>query len=233
MVTILDRKYSDAILRQAKEGGYLDDPIPEDDKEASELATFYAVEAEKSLGKPEFKKDKTVGAIVELFKDWQSKNAEEVVEEIFGPTRETHRGLPVPEETYKEPTWLPNDFTELGDKDIRKAHAQYNGYHSRAKWLYSLEVNKLADATAIRDSIYRDNYEKWNDEYEADGRKTTKDVLDTAARGDADYKEADANVRQHQRDVVSLKALMEIYGDTVDRLSREWTMRTDENKRSY
>jgi hypothetical protein len=233
MATILDRKYSEAILRTAKEGDYFDKPIPEDDKEASELAIYYAIEAEKSLGKPEFKKDKTVAAIVELYKDWQTKNAEEVVEEIFGPTRETHRGLPVPEETYKEPTWLPEDFTELGDKDVRKAHAIYNAYHSRAKWVYSLEVNRLSDATALRDSVYRDNYERINEELENEGSKTTKDILDTKAKGEENYKDADAQVRRHQREVTQLKALMEIYGDTVDRLSREWTMRTDENKRSY
>lgn len=233
MAAVLDRKYSEAILRQAKEGGYLDDPIPEDDKEASELAVFYAKSAEEEVKKPEFKKDKTVNAILGLYSEAKKAEAEEVVEEIFGPTRETHRGLPVPEETYKEPTWLPNDFTELGDKDIRRAHAEYNAYHSRAKWVYSVELNRLADATSLRDSIYRDNYDRINDELEAEGSKTTKDILDTKARGEENYKEADAQVRRHQREVVSLKALMEIYGDTVDRLSREWTMRTDENKRSY
>lgn len=230
---VLDRKYSEAILREAKEGGYFDEPIPEDDKEASEKAVYYATEAKEAADKPEFKKDKTVKAILQLYEAAKTEQAEEVVADIFGPTRETHRGLPVPEETYSEPTWLPNDFTELGDKDIRRAHAQYNGYHSRAKWLYSVEVNRLADATAIRDDIYRDNYERWNDDLDADGKKTTKDILDTNARGEDNYKEADANVRRHQREVVSLKHLMEIYGDTVDRLSREWTMRTDENKRSY
>ncbi len=66
-----------------------------------------------------------------------------------------------------------------------------------------------------------------------DGEKSKlKEVLDAEAREDPEFEKLDGEVRNHQNDVTTLKALVDIYGGNVDRLSREWTMRQDEYEKT-
>lgn len=213
-----------AILKTAQEGGYLD-AVPEDEDEIAKMAEYYLQEAHKSF-EDGMKGDKTIKAIINLGK----KLGEEKVEPIFGSDKpRLYRGLPEPEDLHGEPTPLPRDFTELSPKDIRKLHAEYNAYYARARWMLAVATNKLAGKTSLRDAQYRQAY---MDAYELAGeRKPTKDILDFTARSNERVKELDETVRKFQEDVTSYKALTEIYGGDVDRLSREWTMRQDEDKR--
>jgi peptidoglycan hydrolase CwlO-like protein len=64
-----------------------------------------------------------------------------------------------------------------------------------------------------------------------DGRRVSKDIIDTFAKGDSDYKEYEENVKLLQNKLTRYKALVEIYSGNVDRLSREWTMRQNEWER--
>jgi hypothetical protein len=110
-----------------------------------------------------------------------------------------------------------------------RLHAQYNAYAARARWLLAIATNKLAGATYLRDAEYRKVYRR---EYEATKEsKPTRDLLEFAAKSSPEYESLDSAVRAFQEDVTTFKALTEIYGDNVDRLSREWTMRQDEDKR--
>lgn len=210
------------ILSEAREGGYLD-VIPEDEEDIVREAEFYIQEANKAY-EDGLKKDKTVLSIRNL----AALLAEEQVEDIFGaPLNDKLKGLPIPEDFKGDATPLPLDFTEIGDRQLRKLHGEYNAYLSRALWLLSTSTNSLYYATHLRDKEYRRLYKKYSEELE----KPTRDLVDSYVREAQSYDDLDVLVRKHQEDVTTYKGLVEIYKGSIDRLSREWTMRQDEEKR--
>jgi hypothetical protein len=213
-----------SILKVAQEGGYLE-TIPEDEEDIIREANFYLAEANKAYENG-MKGDKTIQAIRNL----GEQLGKEVTDELFGTgTPELYRGLPVPEDLYREPSPMPLDFTELGDKQLRKLHGEYNAYLARSRWMLAVSINRLAGVTHLRDAEYRRAYKEIAEA--ASEKKHTKDMLDTLARGDEKYIDLDNKARLYNEEVVSYKALTEIYSGNVDRLSREWTMRQDEEKR--
>lgn len=211
-----------AILKEAQEGGYLN-AIPEDEDEVVKEAEFYLQEANKAFENG-MKGDKTIKAIRNL----GTQIGEEVAEDIFGaPLDEKFHGLPVPRDPVNELTPLPTDFTEVGDKQLRRLHGEYNAYLARARWVLALAINKLSDATNMKEDVYRKAYLGARETEE----KATNTVLDALARESEDYIKWERLVRDYQKDVTSYKALVEIYSGDIDRLSREWTMRTEEERR--
>lgn len=216
-----------AILKAAQEGGYLD-VIPETEDEITEQANFYLKEAQEAVKDSKFKKDKTIKEIINL----GEQLGKETTDELFGTGEpQLYRGLPVPEDLHGEPTPLPADFTELVPKEIMRLHSIYNAYYARARWMLAITANKLANVAHLRDAEYRRAYKEIVEEAEVDGKKPTKDYIDSLARQDDAYVDYDNKVKLYSEDATSYKALVEIYGGNVDRLSREWTMRQDEEKR--
>ena len=220
-----------AILKTAQEGGYLEE-IPEGEAEIAEEARFYVQKAEEAFQDRKFKKDKTVIAILNL-RDQLNKassiNKTEDGKDIFGaPENEVWKSLPVPSDIKGDPTAMPIDFSELTAKEIMRLHAVYNGYFARARWMLANATNKLASATHLRDAEYRRSYAA---AVNIASEKLTRDQYDINAKTDEEYLKLDERVRIFTEDVVSLKALTEIYSNNVDRLSREWTMRQDEEKK--
>ena len=216
-----------AILKAAQEGGYLD-AIPEAEDEITEQANFYLKEAQEAVKDSKFKKDKTIKEIINLGEQLGKQTADV----LFGDGKvDLYRGLPVPEDLHVEPTPLPADFTELSSKEIMRLHSIYNAYYARARWMLAVTTNKLANVVHLRDAEYRRAYKDIVEDAEVDSKKPTRDYIDSLARQDVAYIDYDNKVKLHSEDVTSYKALVEIYESNVDRLSREWTMRQDEEKR--
>jgi len=215
-----------SILRLAQEGGYLD-AIPEDEDDIIKEAYFYLEEANKAYENG-MKKDKTIQAIRSL----GEKLGAQTTDALFGTDKiQLYRGLPVPEDLHGDPSPMPLDFTELGDKQLRKLHGEYNAYLARARWMLAVMSNRLSGVIHLRDAEYRRAYREISEEAKKRDEKPTKDYIDSLAREDVAYVDYDNKAKLHNEDVVSYKALVEIYGGNVDRLSREWTMRQDEEKR--
>lgn len=215
-----------AILKIAQEGGYLEG-IPEEEEDIIREANFYLAEANKAY-EDGMKKDKTIVAIRNL----GEQLGKEAAEDVFGDSSsELYRGLPVPEDLHGEPTQMPSDFTELSAKEIMRLHAQYNAYFGRARWMLAIVSNRLSNVIHLRDAEYRRAYREISDAARKKDEKLTKDYIDSLAREDTAYIDYDNKARLHNEDVVAYKALVEIYSGNVDRLSREWTMRQDEEKR--
>lgn len=211
-----------AILKAAQEAGLVEQ-IPEDENELEEEARYFLTEAETAYENGN--KDKVVREIVNLgVQLGQSKIAP-----IFGDETETYRGLPVPENPTHEPTPVPIDFTEIGDLQLRKLHGEYGAYLSRAKWMHAVASNRYAEIVHLRDAAYRDAYRKAAESLAE--KKPTRDLLDNVARQDEKYLEFDNSARLHNEEVTSYKALVEIYGGYVDRLSRDFTMRQEDGRR--
>jgi len=140
--------------------------------------------------------------------------------------------LPIPKEPDFDYKHLPADFTELTDHEIRKYSSHNQHFLNRARYLLSQVINHQANALHLRDDAYRKAYVKYNNELEAAGERTTKDLINSYATQEDEFKKYDADAQQAQADIISLKALVEVYSGNVERLSREWTMRQNEWEKS-
>jgi hypothetical protein len=149
-------------------------------------------------------------------------------EEVYIEPKVTDN-LPIPKEPDFEYTQLPADYTTLTDLEIRKYSSHNQHYLNRAAYLLSSVSNHFDDANYLKDDAYRKAYVRFNDELEAAGERTTKDLIDSYVRTqDEEFKKYDKDAKLAKADMVQLKALVEIYKGNVDRLSREWSMRQQE-----
>jgi hypothetical protein len=220
-----------AVLSVAQEGGY-EVNWPESEDNVVDLAEFYIKEAEReSKDNAKMRNDPTIKQILSLKSTALTGKSERAFQQFAGETLEFEPNLPIPQDIEREPTPLPSDFTSLADKEVRRLHGEYNSYLGRARWLLATTSNKLNSATHLRDDAYRKSYKKWDLEMQNLGQKATKDLIDAMAKEEEVYLEWDVKVRGEQEKVTIYKALVEIYSSNVSVLSREWSMRIDEEKR--
>lgn len=136
----------------------------------------------------------------------------------------TKERLPIPADPDWELLPVPGDFTTLSDVEVRRLHSQYHGYFSRATWLLVQEESDLSAAEHMH-SIALSRAIK-----EIGGDKIT------AAKNEALFDPEVVNWKEktleHGSSVKKLKALVAIYDATCNRLSREWTMRSEERNTS-
>lgn len=251
------RELGTAVIKLAQEGGFETLPLPE-----SDIDIFIRAEEWHEEAKKEYVRGVKHPAILAILntvntqlehgntavadkKGEEPDHAQTAVADTY-PRRssgglsesdereaESYLGnLPVPNEVQKDATPMPADLSEIGDKQVRRLSSEYNSYLGRAKWVLSKETNDLANATHLRDSAYRKAYKYHHTAISLKGERPTKDIIDAFAQEDENYKQWDARVKLHQERVVSLKALVEIYGGNVERLSREATLRQYEWERS-
>jgi hypothetical protein len=153
-------------------------------------------------------------------------------QELGWENAEVYEGFPLPKATPELILDMPTDLTELGDKALRRLHSAFNSYLGRARWRLAITNSNLANASHLKDDTYRRKYKYYASDLMQQGERPTKDLVDSFARDDDEYKEWEDKVLSHEQEAIHWKALVEIYGGNVDRLSREWTMRTEEYERS-
>lgn len=140
--------------------------------------------------------------------------------------------LPIPKGVSgEEPPEMPRDLVELGDREVRRYHGIYNAFAARARWLLGVSTSDLANATYLRDEALRIARRKVNRLDPETEKARTIETINDEAKEDPDYQMWTERVNKHSHDVGIWKTLVEIYQGNVDRLSREWTMRTDEYER--
>lgn len=140
--------------------------------------------------------------------------------------------LPIPKGMgAEEPPDMPRDLVELGDREVRRYHGIYNAFAARARWLLGVATSDLANATYLRDEALRSARRQVDRLDPATEKARTIETINDEAKEDPDYQMWSERVNKHSHDVGIWKTLVEIYQGNVDRLSREWTMRTDEYER--
>ncbi len=143
-----------------------------------------------------------------------------------------YEGLPIPKAVEESvPQEMPTDLTELGDKAVRRLYSTFGSYLGRARWRLATANSNLANATHLRDEAYRTQYIKVKREAVTNEEKLTIEDLQNLAKESEEYKEWSSRVKDHTNEATNWKALVDIYGGNVDRLSREWTMRTEQYER--
>lgn len=250
----LSLEQATAIIAEAKSDGVFTDPMPESDAERIECASdLYrkALDASKTVKAPVVHK---IIAIVENNQppfDTNEKKEEAAGQEEAEPKEEisfvlyekedSSKDQPAPEADPKslpiddflvrekllvpvDPDWelkpVPGDFTTLSDVEVRRLHSEYHGYFSRAAWLLVQEENDLNAA----DHMYNIAFSRAIKEI--GGEKIT--AAKSEALFDAEVVSWKEKMLEHSANAKKLKALVGIYDSTCNRLSREWTMRSEE-----
>lgn len=132
----------------------------------------------------------------------------------------TKERLPIPSEVNWEITQIPPDLTILSDTEIRRMHGEYHAYFARAAWVLVQEENDLHSAEHMHNIALARAIK------EIGGDKITAAKNEAAA--DAEVVGWKERVLEHGANVRKFKALVSIYESTCNRLSREWTMRSEE-----
>lgn len=245
------RELATAVLNEAKVGGFLNVPLPEDNQEFLALAQDWYEEARKEAEKGV--KHPTVLAIVSLVEgqlDGNTASADKEVEdsnrslaavEKTYPRRSSgglsesdereienfikSQHLPVPEEFVGEPSIMPRDLDDVGDKQLRRLSGEFNSYLGRVNWLLAVATSDLANASHLRDRALRKAFKEVHEDLVKKDQRPTKDIVTSLAEEKLEVIEWNEAVKEHQNHVTAYKALADIYKGNLDRISREATMR--------
>lgn len=144
--------------------------------------------------------------------------------------------LPVPQHIEGDPDPMPRDLSSdtVTDKVIRKLSGEYQAYLSRTTYLLGLATSDLMNAEhlleAERSRVWR-GLDLIDPNGDGKKQKLVK-LIEAEILADAKVAKLTGEVNHHQKMVIMLKSLKEIYGGNVERLSREWTMRQNEWEKS-
>lgn len=243
-----------AVIQEAKAGNLIDDEMPETTEEIMELAEYIRVEALEAIDTPTWRNNEHVRAIVEMTSGYETlfDPSLEFVKAISTPEElkeiestqswvnpvpvildwsleaiAKKANLPIPPVVTGEDPEMPRDITDVSDGKIRKLSFIFNNLMARAKWQLAVSTSDLQNATHLRDEAYRRALQNVERKDEETGKAKVKEIIDSEAKEDEEYRLWDDKVRNHQNAVTAYKALMEIYSSNCDRLSREMTYRRD------
>lgn len=227
-----------AILNEAKSDGAYEDPIPDSDSERISVAkelyesaksarasgvALPVVEAILSIAEGdlppfEISEPEPVAEVEEKPKAKRStkKSTEALpIDDFFAKEK-----LPLPSEITWDVQEMPADLTTLSDAEVRRLHGQYHAYHSRTTWLLAQEENDLNASEHLYEIAFAKAIKAIG------GDKITVAKVEAAA--DPEVIRWKESIMLHAPTVKKLKALCSIYESSCNRLSREWTMRSEE-----
>jgi len=222
------------IFKEVEGGGYLDpDEYPETDEEIIESAEKFAKYAKEEYNNGWGKNNKTIKSIVNLL------SASEEVDKVPSETAQEDQGDGTTSsaffrgmsesDLFQE---IPLHIHDLSDVEVRRYHGIFNHYYARARYALADETASLNAAEHLRDAAMRKALSDASEINILNETKKPATVLTAEASLNEDYIEWDEKTREHEQNVIRLKALVDIYGKNVDVLSREATIRQNEFERS-
>lgn len=225
----MDLNLAKAILLEAVAGEYLDE-VPESEEEILEQAAYYAEEAEKAYNEGWGKNNEHIKAIVKLSSEEPANSPSFAQQEngVGSGSSAFFKGLPLPQGVEEEPVEMPYNVSSLTDEDVRRYHGIFNHYYGRVRYSLAEENAKLVAAEHLRDDAFRKAFLKVKQRETAGTIK----AQEAEAMEDQEFISWNRNVLDHEKNVLKLKALAEIYSKNVEVLSREATIRQNEYERS-
>jgi hypothetical protein len=137
--------------------------------------------------------------------------------------------IPVPPEIEGKAPNLPVDLNELSDKEIMRLHGAFTACSARINWLYAIEEAGESAARFIANKKTSD-YIAFADKKDEDTKKPkTMEVLKAEARSESEEINYWRTLQEkHEVAAKKYHTVSEIFNNNVERLSRHWTMRTQE-----
>jgi hypothetical protein len=149
-----------------------------------------------------------------------------------GPVRELievgGEHFPVPTELDGDRPEMPRDLTTVSDRECRRLHSQFNAWLARTTFLVGVARSDLAAAEHMLEAARR-RVLKAVPKRDDQGKTRTAQLINVDVDTHPEVVEWEAALAQHKRDLVILYALKDVYAGNVERLSRDWKMRSDEH----
>lgn len=246
-------KVAEAIISEAKARLMINSDMPASDDEKIKLARHIVDAARVAEGKAKGSAAEAVRAVLALasgdgdvncFEQGEKENIPEpssesdadVQGDVLDTTRESltrdsflinGEGIPAPGEVQDDVDPIPVDVTKCSDLEIRKLYSASNAVSARCKWLVSIEDGRLSAAKRTLEGARRRARQAVPKDRD-DGKQRLAADIDADVESDSDVQHWRALVAEHEDNLRNLKALRDIHDGDCDRLSREWTMRSEE-----
>jgi hypothetical protein len=142
----------------------------------------------------------------------------------------TPSGMPTPMDLERPPTEMPDDLTSIGDIEQRRLHSQFNALASRARYLQGIEAAKARACGRVKDNYLKQPMR--------DARKELGSGASVGeVRGLAEEKSEvvqtwTAREQRHADRAEAYGTFRSFYSTDVEVLSRDWTMRSQEEQGS-
>jgi hypothetical protein len=237
---VKNAEHARAIITEAKGFG-LDVGVPETDEQIVETANKiydFAVEAQDSGMNGEH--ITTIIKLTENYLPFEKNSTEETVpsgndddeDKSFYLKSIEERiadNIPVPPEIEGEAPNLPVDLNELSDKEVMRLHGAFTACSARINWLYAIEEAGESAARFIANKKTSDYIASADKKDEDTKKPKTMEVLKAEARSDNEEIDYWRNLQEkHEVAAKKFHTVSEIFNNNVERLSRHWTMRTQE-----
>lgn len=218
-----------AIINEAKSRNMLSAELPESDEARVAMAEDIVSKAE--LARPIAKgvAKEAVETILSIANVKQKpaplKEAFEFVYEHGGVKRTEH--LPIPPEIEGDPPHLPIDLTKVDDLALRRLHSEFSACAQRAMWLVTLEEGKESAASRIADQKAYTVMQGLERTDATTGKPKLASIIEAEVAADSEVSKWRGLAADHRNKVRSIKSLRDSYHFACDRISREWSMRTE------
>jgi hypothetical protein len=258
----MDVALAKSILLAAKEGGFYEQDLPDGDElfeDAKYFLTESRLAWDQEWGKDnetvwlilDLAKNEPNGSgneTLNIRKEEPLSNDESseqiTVRRDASQKRESVKALPLSYQLAEEENFpippdiegtapdMPRDLTALSDLKIRKLYGDFNAFMARAKWLLAVQSSDLANATHMREKAYREAYTSLDRIDDQTEKPKSIPVLEIETKRSPEYSEWNDKVNKHNMIAITYKALVDIYENNIDRLSREMTFRDQEWQRN-
>jgi hypothetical protein len=134
--------------------------------------------------------------------------------------------LPLPSDVEHIPE-MPEDITQQNDLQARSLYSRFNACSARARFLWGLERHKRAGCEQKVKQYMRPATADARKEM---GPKATLDEVKKVAAEDENVVKWQERADMHKGREIAYKDLLDIYAENVSVLSRDWTMRSNEER---
>jgi hypothetical protein len=172
---------------------------------------------------------KTILAVYENGLPKKSRMDEMYEQKELSIARIKRERLPIPDSIEGDAVVLPRDISALSDGALRKLHSEFHACLSRANWLVAVEEADELACRQIADYYHAKAVKKAAESADPiTGKAKTVSALEAEAAGDETVREWRQKQNGHHVEVKLLKALRDTYLQSCERISRDWTMRSNE-----
>jgi hypothetical protein len=137
--------------------------------------------------------------------------------------------MPAPMDLERPPSRMPEDLTETSDIQARQLHSQFNALAARARYLMGVEQAK----SRACEQVYKHHLKKMMPDVrkQLGAGASVTEVQQQAEEDPCVEPWLRRRVHHHER-AEAYKTFLSIYSENVTVLSRDWTMRDQEEKQA-
>lgn len=215
----MHKHVAEALLLQAKEDGHYSMPLPDYEDQLIRDAENLVEDAYTAFNGG--MKGAKVQAIISLYESFEDPSEPSTSKKNRG---EVFKELPIPTKVDHEAPDFPYDITIIDTVALRRLHSQFAALLARSNYLVAAE--EAVEYTARQHADFE--FAKAVRAAASTGEGKLKSTIEAEAAAEPDVIALREKQMEAYGNVKILKALRDTYQSNCERISREFTMRTEE-----